>query len=100
MTPPRKARVNARGCSVSDTEPQVERSDEPPDEIDPIATVEAELGRLVHHPREEAARLHAMADDGETASTAFVEMAMVARFVIPLVLLVIGIMVAIYIALK
>ncbi len=85
---------------MSETEPEVEHNDEPPDEIDPIAAVGAEFGRLVHHPHEEAARLHAMADGGETASAAFVEMAMVARFVIPLVLLVIGVMVAVYFALQ
>ena len=70
--------------------------DQPPDEIEPLALVEDEIGRLVQHPRREAARLHDVADAGETGATPFIEIAAVARFVVPLVLLVIGLIFGIY----
>lgn len=76
----------------------IEPEDQPPDEVEPFALVEEEVGRLVQHPRREAARLHDVADAGETGATPLIEMAAVARYVVPLVLLVIGLIFGVYFA--
>ena len=72
--------------------------DGPPDELEPHTLVEEEIGRFVRHPRREAARLHDVADAGETGATPFIEIATVARYVVPLVLLVIGLIFGVYFA--
>jgi len=68
----------------------------PPEELEPGELIEAELGRLVRHPRAETARLNQVATDGEQGSTPFIELALVARWIVPLVLIMIGIMLLIY----
>jgi hypothetical protein len=67
-----------------------------PEELEPGELIEAELGRLVRHPRAETARLKQVATDGEQGSTPFIELALVARWIVPLVLIMIGIMLLIY----
>ena len=76
----------------------IKPEDGPPDELEPHALVEEEIERIVRHPRREAARLHDVADAGETGATPFIEIAAVARYVVPLVLLVIGLIFAVYFA--
>ena len=71
-------------------------TDGPPDEVDPGTALEQELGRLVHHPHQEAARLHDVAEAGETGATPYIEIATVARYIIPFVLLLVGIALAAY----
>ena len=68
----------------------------PPEELEPGELIEAELGRLVHHPRAETARLKQVAADGEEGSTPFIELALVARWIVPFVLIMIGIVLLIY----
>ena len=68
----------------------------PPEELDPGELIEAELGRLVRHPQAETARLKQVAADGEHGSTPFIELALVARWIVPFVLIMIGIMLLIY----
>ena len=72
------------------------RGDGTPDELEPGEVIEAELGRLVRHPRAEAARLKRVAEEGESGSTPFIEMALVALRLFPLVALVIGVVVLVY----
>ena len=76
----------------------IKPEDGPDEELEPHALVEEEIGRFVRHPRSEAARLHDVADEGETGATPFIEIAAVARYVVPLVLLVIGLVFGIYFA--
>jgi len=68
----------------------------PPEELEPGELIEAELGRLVRHPRAETARLKQVAADGEEGSTPFIELALVARWIVPFVLIMIGIVLLIY----
>jgi hypothetical protein len=68
----------------------------PPEELEPGELIEAELGRLLRHPRAETARLEQVAADGEQGSTPFIELALVARWIVPLVVVVVGIMLLIY----
>ncbi|HET8892499.1 MAG TPA: hypothetical protein VFM96_00165 [Gaiellaceae bacterium] len=68
----------------------------PAEELEPGKLVEAELERLVRHPRAETARLKEVAAEGEEASTPFIELALVARWIVPLVAIVVGIMLLIY----
>ena len=68
----------------------------PPEELDPGELIEAELGRLVRHPQAETARLKQVAADGEQGSTPFIELVLVARWIVPFVLIMIGIMLLIY----
>src|SRR5258708_40170898 len=68
----------------------------PPEELEPGELIEAELARLVHHPRAETARLKQVAADGEQGSTPFIELVLVARWIVPLVVVVVGIMLFIY----
>jgi hypothetical protein len=70
------------------------------DELEPGAMVAREVKRLVEHPRLEAARLNEVADAGEAAATVVVEIAKVARFVLPIVLIVVGVALALYLALR
>jgi hypothetical protein len=67
-----------------------------PDELEPGEIVEAEVGRLVRHPRAETARLKQVAADGEHGSSPFIEMALVARWIIPFVLILVGITLLVY----
>jgi hypothetical protein len=68
----------------------------PPEELEPGELIEAELGRLVHHPRAETARLEQVAADGEQGSTPFIELVLVARWIVPLVAVFVGIMLLVY----
>jgi len=74
--------------------------DQPPAELEPLATVEDELRRLTHHPRQEAARLHDVAEAGESGATPFIELATVAMYVVPFVLIMIGLTLGIYFAVR
>jgi len=71
-----------------------------PNELEPGSMVASEVKRLVEHPRLEAARLDNVADAGEEASTVVIEIAKVARFVIPIVLAVVGTVLGLYLALR
>jgi hypothetical protein len=73
-----------------------QEGDGPPDEIEVGEVVEAEVRRLVEHPREESARLKQVAADGEHGSAPYIEMALVARWIIPLVFIVIGVALVVY----
>ena len=66
------------------------------DDFEPLKEVEGELERLATHPRAEAQRLHAVADEGESAVTPLIEIAIVASRVIPLVILMIGLIFGVY----
>ena len=68
----------------------------PPEELEPGELIEAELGRLVHHPRAETARLEQVAADGEQGSTPLIELVLVARWIVPLVAVFVGIMLLVY----
>ena len=81
---------------LSRDDPGVEESDGPPDELEPGAVVEAELGRLVHHPKQEAARLKRVAAEGEEGSAPFIQVALVARWIIPLLIVLAGIVLLVY----
>jgi hypothetical protein len=52
-------------------------SDGPPDELELGAGVRSEIGRLAHHPRQEARGLTAEADEGEIGATPFITAARV-----------------------
>jgi hypothetical protein len=73
-----------------------QEGDGPPDEVEVGEVVEAEVKRLVRHPREETARLKQVAADGEHGSAPYIEIALVARRIIPLVVVVVGVMVLVY----
>ncbi len=84
---------------MSDNEQEnriAENSDGPPDELEPGEVIEAEVVRLVRHPRQEAARLKQVAADGEHGSSPLIEIALVARWIVPLVLIIAGIALLIY----
>jgi hypothetical protein len=68
----------------------------PPEELEPGELFEAELERLVRHPRAETAHLKQVATDGEQGSTPFIELVLVARWVVPFVAVVVGITLLIY----
>jgi hypothetical protein len=70
--------------------------EEPRDELEPGKIIEAEIGRLVRHPRAETARLKQVAADGEQGSAPFIEIALVARWIVPLVVVLIGITLLVY----
>jgi len=72
------------------------QDDGPRDELEPGEVIEAEIGRLVRHPRAETARLKQVAEDGEHGSAPFIEIALVARWLVPLVLILIGITLLVY----
>ena len=74
---------------------------EPPNgagEFEPFKEVEAEVERVVRHPHDEAHRLHAVAEEGESGATPFIELATVARWVIPFVILMVAIILGVYFA--
>jgi mono/diheme cytochrome c family protein len=77
--------------SNSDDDRTAPHSDGPPDELEPGEVVKAELERLVRHPGAETSRLKRVAAEGEQGSTPFIEMALIARWIIPLVALVVGV---------
>jgi hypothetical protein len=64
------------------------------------AYIVGKFGRLAHHPRQEAHRLHDVADAGESASAPLIEVGAIARWSLPFVLLMIGIVLGIYFALR
>jgi len=66
------------------------------DEVEPGKRVVAEVERLALHPRQEARRLDALAEVGEDGLTPFVEIARVAARVVPIVLVVLGVVLAVY----
>jgi hypothetical protein len=68
----------------------------PPEELEPGELIGAELGRLVRHPRAETARLKRVAADGEHGSTPFIELVLVARWIVLLVAVVVGIVLLVY----
>ena len=68
----------------------------PRDELEPGNVIEAEIGRLVRHPRAETARLKQVAPDGEAGSAPFIEIALVARWIVPLALVLVGITLLVY----
>lgn len=74
----------------------VRRDDGSPDGVEVGQAIEGELGRLVRHPRAEAARLKRVADEGEAGYAPFIEMAFVARWIVPFVAAVIAIVFVIY----
>ena len=69
---------------------------EPPEELEPGELIEAELGRLVRHPGAETVRLKRVAADGEQGSAPFIELLLVARWIVPLVAVFVGIMLLVY----
>jgi hypothetical protein len=69
---------------------------EPQQELELGEMIEAEFARLVQHPRAEAARLKQVAAEGEQGSTPFIEMVLVARWIVPFVAVVIGIALLVY----
>ena len=77
---------------MSDTKPPDAFSDD----FEPLKEVEGELERLVSHPRSEARRLQAVAEEGESGATPLIELAFVASRVIPFVILMIGITLGVY----
>src|SRR5689334_13027165 len=92
---PRWARGLERVVSSREDDRTAQDRAGPPEELEPRELVEAELGRLVH-PRAETARLKQVAADGERGSTPFVELVLVARWIVPLVVVVVGIVSLIY----
>ena len=72
------------------------QDDGPRDELEPGKIIEAEIGRLARHPRAETTRLKQVADDGEHGSAPFIEIALVARWVVPIALVLIGITLLVY----
>ena len=72
------------------------QDDGPRDQLEPGEVIEDEIGRLVRHPRAETARLKQVAADGEHGSSPFIEIALVARWLVLLVLILIGITLLVY----
>jgi hypothetical protein len=72
------------------------QDDGPRDELEPGRIIEAEIGRLARHPQAETARLKQVAEDGEQGSAPFIEIALGARWIVPLVLGLIGITLLVY----
>jgi hypothetical protein len=68
----------------------------PRDEIEPGKVIEAEIERMVSHPRAETARLKQVAADGEAGSAPFIEIALVARWIVPVALILVGITLLVY----
>ena len=72
----------------------------PPDasseDFETLKEVEGELERLVSHPRSEARRLEAVAEEGESGTAPLIELAVVASRVIPLAILMIGLIFGVY----
>ena len=83
-------------ASESDDDRTEQDIDGPRDELEVGEVIEAEIGRLVRHPRAETARLKQVAADGEHGSSPFIEIAFVARWIVPLVLILVCIMLPVY----
>jgi hypothetical protein len=83
-------------ASESDDDRTEQDIDGPRDELEVGEVIEAEIGRLVRHPRAETARLNQVAADGEHGSAPFIEIALVARWIVPLVLILVCIMLLVY----
>jgi len=83
-------------ASESDDDRNEQDIDGPQDELEVGEVIEAEIGRLVRHPRAETARLKQVAADGEHGSAPFIEIALVARWIVPLVLILIFITLLVY----
>jgi hypothetical protein len=66
------------------------------EELEPAKLIEAEVERLVRHPRAETERLKKVAADGEQGSAPFIELVLVARWVVPFVAVVIAITLLVY----
>jgi hypothetical protein len=81
---------------MSEQEDRAASSDGPPDELELGEVIEAEVARLVRHPRQEGARLKQVAADGEHGSSPLIEIVLVARWIVPFVLIVAGIALLIY----
>lgn len=73
-----------------------EQSESPPDDLEPGKMVEAELGRLVRHPRAEMARLEQIEEAGEQGSAPFILIAVVALRVVPFVAIFVGVILLVY----
>jgi hypothetical protein len=82
--------------SNSKEELAAEHSEGAPDELEPGKVVEAELGRLIRHPRAETARLKQIEEAGEQGSAPFILIARVALWVVPFVAIFVGAMLLIY----
>jgi hypothetical protein len=85
-----------RDASESEDDPTEQDIDGSRDELEPGEVIEAEIGRLVRHPRAETARLKQVAADGEHGSAPFIEIALVARWIVPLVLILVCITLLVY----
>ena len=85
-----------RDASESEDDRTEQDIDGPRDELEPGEVIEAEIGRLVRHPRAETARLKQVAADGEHGSAPFIEIALVARWIVPLVLIMVCITLLVY----
>ena len=85
------------GRDASESEGRTEQDIHGPrDELEPGEVIEAEIGRFVRHPRAETARLKQVAADGEHGSSPFIEIALVARWIVPPVLILICITLLVY----
>jgi hypothetical protein len=85
--------------SADERAAELER-DGPADELEPGAVVAAELERLVGDPRAEEQRLKQVAAAGEEAATVGIEVVLLARWLIPIVLVMAGIALGIYFAVR
>ena len=77
---------------MSDTNPPGASSED----FELLKEVEGELERLVSHPRSEARRLQAVAEEGESGTTPLIELGVVASRVIPFVILMISLILGVY----
>ena len=85
-----------RDASESEDDRTEQDIDGPRDELEPGEVIEAEIGRLVRHPQAETARLKQVAADGEHGSSPFIEIALVTRWIVPLVLILVCITLLVY----
>ena len=72
--------------------------DDTSDEFEPFKELESEAKRIIRHPHVEAERLHLIAEEGESSATPFIEIATVAAWVIPFVLLMVALILGVYFA--
>jgi hypothetical protein len=77
---------------MSDTKPPRAANED----FELLKEVEDEVERIGSHPRSEAKRLQAVAEEGESGATPLIEVAFVASRVIPFVILMIGLIVGVY----
>jgi hypothetical protein len=95
MSDERNGRLG-RDASESGDDRTEQHVDGPRNELEPGEVIEAEIGRLVRHPRAETARLKQVAADGEHGSSPFIEIAFVARWIVPFVLILVCITLLVY----